>query len=67
MNKDNRTLEAAAAAGGGKLQNASFWQFIGMGMMHIFTGIDHMSFILGFIIDARQLEHRGVCLIHRRN
>ncbi len=27
-----------------------------MGMMHIFTGIDHMSFILGFIIIARRLR-----------
>jgi hypothetical protein len=56
ISKDNRTLDAAAGAGGGKLQNASFLQFIGMGMMHIFTGIDHMSFILGFIILARRLR-----------
>jgi hypothetical protein len=56
INKDNRSLDAAAATGGGKLQDASFLQFIGMGMMHIFTGIDHMSFILGFIILARRLR-----------
>ena len=56
ITKDNRTLDAAATTGGGKLQNASFFQFIGMGMMHIFTGVDHMSFILGFIILARRLR-----------
>ncbi len=53
--KDQRTLDSTAE-GGGKLQNASFFQYVGMGMMHIFTGIDHMSFILGFIILARRLR-----------
>ena len=54
--RDQRTLDAAAVSGGGKLQNASFLEFVKMGMMHIFTGIDHMSFILGFIILARRLK-----------
>ena len=53
--KDQRTLDSSAT-GGGKLQNASFFDYVGMGMMHIFTGIDHMSFILGFIILARRLR-----------
>ena len=56
ITKDQRTLDATSAAGGGKLQNASFFEFIRMGMMHIFTGVDHMSFILGFIILARRLR-----------
>ena len=56
ITKDNRTLDAAAETGGGKLQNASFFDYVGMGMMHIFTGVDHMSFILGFIILARRLR-----------
>ena len=55
ITNDGRTLEASAS-GGGKLQNASFLDFVKMGMMHIFTGIDHMSFILGFIIIARRLR-----------
>jgi len=54
--KDARTLDAAAVSGGGRLQSASFFEFVKMGMMHIFTGIDHMSFILGFIILARRLR-----------
>ncbi len=49
-----RTLDASATEG--RLQNASFFEFVKMGMMHIFTGIDHMSFILGFIIIARRLR-----------
>jgi hypothetical protein len=55
ITKDERTLDASAS-GGGKLQNASFLDFVKMGMMHIFTGIDHISFILGFIIIARNLR-----------
>ncbi len=55
LTKDSRTLKAEAG-GTSPLQNASFLQFVGMGMMHIFTGIDHMSFILGFIILARRLR-----------
>jgi hypothetical protein len=55
ITRDNRTLKASEG-GASPLQNASFGQFVGMGMMHIFTGIDHMSFILGFIILARRLK-----------
>ena len=54
ITKDERTLDASATEG--RLQNASFFDFVKMGMMHIFTGIDHMSFILGFIIIARRLR-----------
>jgi len=56
MTKDQRTLDAESATAGGALQNASFFQFIRMGMMHIFTGIDHMAFIMGFVIIARKLR-----------
>ena len=55
ITKDQRTLPAATT-GESKLQNASFFEFVRMGMMHIFTGIDHMAFILGFIILARRLR-----------
>ena len=54
--RDSRTLDGASEGAGGKLQNASFFEYVGMGMMHIFTGIDHMAFILGFIILARRLK-----------
>ena len=54
IKKDQRTLDANATEG--RLQSASFVEFVKMGMTHIFTGIDHMSFILGFIIIARRLR-----------
>jgi hypothetical protein len=45
-----------ATSNGNGLQNASFFQYILMGMNHIFTGIDHMAFILGFVVISRSLR-----------
>ncbi len=55
ITKDQRTLPASTT-GESKLQNASFFAYVAMGMMHIFTGPDHMAFICGFIILARRLR-----------
>jgi hypothetical protein len=41
---------------GSRLKNASFFEFIRMGMMHIFTGVDHMSFLLGLVLISRRLR-----------
>jgi len=35
---------------------AGFFEFVGMGLMHIFTGIDHMSFLLGLVLICRRLR-----------
>ena len=40
----------------GDLASASFFKYIEMGIMHIFTGIDHMSFMLGFVLISRNLK-----------
>lgn len=32
---------------------AQFWQFVGMGIGHIATGIDHLAFLLALLITAR--------------
>ncbi len=45
-----------ADAGGGELGSASFLRFIEMGIMHIFTGIDHMSFLVGLVLISRRLR-----------
>jgi HupE / UreJ protein len=42
--------------GASELKTASFFEFIGMGMMHIFTGIDHMSFLIGLVLISRRLR-----------
>jgi len=39
-----------------KLQTASIFEFIRMGIMHIFTGVDHMSFLLGLVLISRRLR-----------
>lgn len=41
---------------GDRLQNAGFLQFVQMGIMHIFTGIDHMSFLVGLVLISRRLR-----------
>ncbi len=39
-----------------RLQDAGFLQFVGMGIMHIFTGVDHMSFLVGLVLISRRLR-----------
>jgi hypothetical protein len=48
ITKDQQTLEVSANALN-PLQNAGFLEFMQMGIMHIFTGVDHMSFMLGLV------------------
>jgi hypothetical protein len=43
-------------SGDNRLNTASFWEFIGMGIMHIFTGVDHMSFLLGLVLISKRLR-----------
>ena len=48
--------QVISVSSGNALQNASFFQYVLMGMNHIFTGIDHMAFILGFVVISRTLR-----------
>lgn len=43
-------------AHGEELGSAGFLRFIEMGVMHILTGIDHMSFLLGLVLISRRLR-----------
>jgi hypothetical protein len=38
------------------LKNARFSEFVRMGVMHIFTGIDHMAFLLGLVMISRRVR-----------
>jgi len=52
--KDDQVLEIS-----GKdqtLRDAGFQSYVRMGVMHIFTGVDHMSFLLGLILISRRLR-----------
>lgn len=42
--------------GGPRLEDAGFLQFVAMGIMHILTGIDHMSFLVGLVLISRSLR-----------
>ena len=52
---EHQTVEVTGGEGS-RLQTAGFLEFIRMGMMHIFTGIDHMSFLLGLVLISRRLR-----------
>jgi HupE / UreJ protein len=52
----DQTRLSAAAGGDNPLQNASFLTYVGLGIMHILTGVDHMSFLLGLILISRRLK-----------
>ena len=41
---------------GGKFKSTGFIDFVEMGIMHIFTGVDHMSFLLGLVLISRRLR-----------
>ena len=51
-----QTVLRAAPGGDNPLQNASFLAYVGLGIMHILTGADHMSFLLGLILISRRLK-----------
>jgi hypothetical protein len=53
--KDQQTLDLSGGAGAG-LKNAGFAQYIAMGIMHIFTGVDHQLFLVGLILLSRRLR-----------
>jgi hypothetical protein len=55
ITKDEQTLDASSSALS-PLQNAGFLTFLKMGMMHIFTGVDHMSFMLGLVLISRRVR-----------
>ena len=52
---DGRTLDLGKSQGG-ELGDAGFLRFVEMGVMHIFTGVDHMSLLLGLVLISRRLR-----------
>ena len=45
-----------ASAGDARLRDAGFLEYIRLGIMHILTGPDHMSFLLGLVLISRRLR-----------
>jgi len=52
--KDNQALEISGKDE--NMRDAGFLRYVQMGIMHIFTGVDHMSFLLGLILISRRLR-----------
>ena len=52
---EHQTVEVTGGSGS-RLKSARFFEFIRMGTMHIFTGVDHMSFLLGLVLISRRLR-----------
>jgi hypothetical protein len=55
ITSDHQTLALSGGAAD-ELRSASFLDYMKMGVMHIFTGVDHMSFLLGLILISRRLR-----------
>jgi hypothetical protein len=52
--KDEQTLETSGKDE--NMRDAGFFRYVEMGIMHIFTGVDHMSFLLGLVLISRRLR-----------
>jgi hypothetical protein len=48
--------EVRAAAGDAEMRDAGVLDYIRLGMEHIFTGPDHMSFMLGLVLISRRVR-----------
>ena len=56
LTRDSPSVAISGPASQHRLQDAGFLQFVGMGVMHIFTGVDHMSFLVGLVLISRRLR-----------
>lgn len=53
---DNQTLALSTATGQSELQNAGLFEYVFLGIEHIFTGYDHQAFILALILLSQRLR-----------
>jgi hypothetical protein len=44
------------SGGDDPIRNAGFLRYVQMGILHILTGVDHMSFLLGLVLISRRLR-----------
>jgi hypothetical protein len=54
--RDHQTIDISDGDSRGTLQNAGLLEFVRMGIMHIFTGVDHMSFMLGLVLISQRVR-----------
>lgn len=56
LTNEHRETEITGGESHGTLRGAGILKFIEMGIMHIFTGIDHMAFMLGLVLISRRVR-----------
>ena len=57
LTQDRQEVPVSAdSAEGANLEGASFLTYVQMGIMHIFTGFVHMSFMLGLVLISRRVR-----------
>lgn len=52
--KDDQSVGTSGSEN--RMRDAGLIQYIGMGINHILTGVDHMSFLLGLVLISRRLR-----------
>ncbi len=55
ITRDRQVLDVTQAAGH-ELESAGFFTYVGLGIWHIFTGVDHQAFLVGLILLSRRLK-----------
>jgi hypothetical protein len=55
ITNEHQTVDVTGGEGS-RLKSARFVEFVRMGVLHIFTGVDHMSFLLGLVLISRRLR-----------
>jgi hypothetical protein len=55
ITSEHQTVQVTSGSDS-RLKSARFFEFVRMGTMHIFTGVDHMSFLLGLVLISRRLR-----------
>jgi len=56
ITKDHQVLHASEDIDETGLQNASFFDYIRLGVLHILTGPDHISFLIGLVLISRSIR-----------
>lgn len=55
VTRDRQTLQVTGGEAD-RLKSAGFLDFVRMGVMHILTGVDHMSFLVGLVLISRRVK-----------
>lgn len=56
LTRDAPSVGISGPASEHRLQDAGFLEFVAMGIMHIFTGVDHMAFLVGLVLISRSVR-----------